>query len=89
MPRYEKFSEKSVQAFSSRNQMWEGVESTEREEEGERERERESNIKIERIEGTYTWKMHQHVTCNSKNIMGSAQSNPTSTHAFNIINTHL
>ena len=25
-------------------------------------------------------KMHEHVICNSKNIMGLAQSNPTSTH---------
>ena len=27
-------------------------------------------------------KMHKHVICNSKNIMGSTQSNPTSTHSF-------
>jgi len=33
--------------------------------------------------------MHEHVTCKSKNIVGSSQSNPTSTHDFNIINTHL
>ena len=25
-------------------------------------------------------KMHEHVICNSKNSMGSAQSNPTNTH---------
>ena len=33
MPHREKFSEKSVQAFSSQNQMWEGVELVEGEEE--------------------------------------------------------
>ena len=33
--------------------------------------------------------MHEHVICNSKNIMGSAQSNPTSTHVCNKLNTHL
>jgi len=27
-------------------------------------------------------KMNEHVICNSKNIMGSAQSNPTSTQSF-------
>ena len=27
-------------------------------------------------------KMHEHVICNSKNIMGSTQSNPTSTQSF-------
>ena len=39
--------------------------------------------------GTYAWKMHEHMTCKSKNIMGSAQSNPTNTHHFNILSTHL
>ena len=34
-------------------------------------------------------KMHKHVICNSKNIMGSAQSNPTSTQSFQRVNTHL
>ena len=34
-------------------------------------------------------KMHDHGICNSKNIMGSAQSNPTSTHACDKVNTHL
>ena len=34
-------------------------------------------------------KMYEHVICNSKNIMGSAQSNPTSTHVDNKVNTHL
>ena len=32
-------------------------------------------------ESTYAWEMHEHVTCKIKNIMGSAQSNPTNTHA--------
>ena len=34
-------------------------------------------------ESTYAWEMHEHVTCKKKkkNIMGSAQSNPTSTQA--------
>ena len=31
---------------------------------------------------TYAWKMHEHVTCKLKSIMGSAQSNPTSTQAY-------
>ena len=34
-------------------------------------------------------KMHEHVTCKYKCIMGSAQSNPTSTQHSNKINTHL
>ena len=33
--------------------------------------------------------MHEHVTCNNKNFMVSAQSKPISTHHFNIWNTHL
>ena len=33
-------------------------------------------------ESTYAWEMHEHVTCKIKNIMGSAQSNPTSTQAY-------
>ena len=33
--------------------------------------------------------MHEHVTCKLKNIMGSAQSKPTSTHHCNKVNTHL
>ena len=33
--------------------------------------------------------MHEHVTCNSNIIMGSAQSKPTNTHHCNKINTHL
>ena len=30
-------------------------------------------------------KMHEHEACKSKNIMGLVQSNPTSTHDFNIV----
>ena len=33
-------------------------------------------------ESTNAWKMHEHVTCKIKSIMGSAQSNPTSTQAY-------
>ena len=43
-------------------------------------------IKIYWKESTYAWEMHEHVTCNIKGIMGSAQSNPTSTQS---ICTHL
>ena len=34
-------------------------------------------------------KMHEHVTCKFKCIMGSAQSKPTSTQHSNEVNTHL
>ena len=34
-------------------------------------------------------KIHEHLTCKFKYIMGSAQSKPTSTHHFNIVMTHL
>ena len=33
-------------------------------------------------ESTYAWKMHEHVTCKIKSIMGSGQSNPTNTQAY-------
>ena len=33
-------------------------------------------------ESTYAWEMHEQVTCKIKSIMGSAQSNPTSTQAY-------
>ena len=36
---------------------------------------------IENVRYVYM-KMHKHVICNSKNIMGSAQSNPTDTQSF-------
>ena len=42
-------------------------------------------IKIYQIygkESTYAREMHEHVTCKVKSIMGSAQSNPTSTQAY-------
>ena len=34
-------------------------------------------------------KMHEHVTCKLKNIMGSTKSKPTSTHHCNKVNAHL
>ena len=37
---------------------------------------------IHEKESTYAWEMHEHVTCKIKSIMGSAQSNPTSTQAY-------
>ena len=33
-------------------------------------------------ESKYVWEMHEHVTCKIKSIMGSAQSNPTSTQTY-------
>ena len=33
--------------------------------------------------------MHEHVIYNNKNIIGLAQSNPTSTQVCNKVNTHL
>ena len=33
-------------------------------------------------ESTYEWEMHEHVTCKIESIMGSTQSNPTSTQAY-------
>ena len=43
-----------------------------------REREREK-FRIGKKEITYTWKMHEHVTWEFKNIMGKTQSKPNST----------
>ena len=63
----------------------------EREKEKERQAEEhqtQTNINKKEMKGTYAWKMHEHVACNNNNIMGSAQSNPTSTHDFIIVNTH-
>ena len=39
----------------------------------EREREAPNTINIKMIEkgGTYAWRVHEHVTCNVKNVMGS------------------
>ena len=55
---------------------------------GRRREERSKNsqaIQIYQIyekESTYAWEMHEHMTCKIKNIMGLAQSNPTSTQAY-------
>ena len=57
----------------------------EREREREREREKHQSQSIyKNIENVryVCMKMHEHVICNSKNIMGSTQSNPTSTQSF-------
>ena len=117
MPRQEKFSEKALQASSSRNRIWEGVGSEDEDAPewrgfrdrvdlhfgamdttnvNKKEREREKDnlknlkqfkyIKIYWIENTYAWGMHEHVQCNRKFIIDSAQSNPTSTQS---ICTHL
>ena len=51
----------------------------------EEQSEKSQTIKIYQIyekESTYEWEMHEHVTCKIKNIMGSAQSNPTNTQAY-------
>ena len=65
----------------------------EREREGERHNQKKSqyNSIYKNIENVkyVCMKMHKHVICNSKNIIGLAQSNPTSTHACNKVNTHL
>ena len=47
--------------------------------------EKSQEIQIYQIygkESTHAWEMHEHVTCKIKSIMGSAQSNPTSTQAY-------
>ena len=115
MPHQEKFSEKSIRAFSSRNRMWEGVESEvdaperkgfrdgvdfrlgaieqlPKERERERHAEKHQTVYYQMIGKkfcTYVWKMHEHVACNIKSIMSSAQSIPTSTQHFNIVITQL
>ena len=43
-----------------------------------RERERERSLENERKERTYAWKMHEHVICEFKSIMGKTQSKPNS-----------
>ena len=51
----------------------------------EEQSEKSQEIQIYQIyekESTYAWEMHEHMTCKIKNIMGSAQSNPTSTQAY-------
>ena len=53
----------------------------------EEQSEKSQAIKIYQIygkESTYAWEMHEHVTCKIKSIIGSAQSNPTSTQAYYI-----
>ena len=45
-----------------------------------------SNISNILKESTYAWEMHEHVTCKSNCIMGSAQSKPTRTQSYS---THL
>ena len=47
--------------------------------------EKSQGVQIHQIfgkESTYAWKMHEHVTCKVTSIIGSAQSNPTSTQAY-------
>ena len=44
--------------------------------------EKSQAIQIYEKESTYAWEMHEHVTYKVKSIMGSAQSNPTSTQAY-------
>ena len=51
----------------------------------EEQSEKSQTIQIYQIygkESTYAWEMHKHVTYKIKSIMGSAQSNPTSTQAY-------
>ena len=54
----------------------------------ESEREKWTNKKAPNS-SIYAWKMHEHVICNIKSIMGSAQPKSTSTQHFNIVITHL
>ena len=60
----------------------------------ERERERIRKAPITIYQNIKNWryvymKMHEHVTCKFKCIMGSTQSKPTSTQHSNKVNTHL
>ena len=48
----------------------------------EEQSEKSQAIQIYEKESTYAWEMHEHVTYKVKSIMGSAQSNPTSTQAY-------
>ena len=51
----------------------------------EEQSEKSQAIQIYQIYGKksmYAWEMHEYVTCKVKSIMGSAQSNPTSTQAY-------
>ena len=48
----------------------------------EEQSEKSQTIQIYEKESTYAWEMHEHVTYKVKIIIGSAQSNPTSTQAY-------
>ena len=48
----------------------------------EEQSEKSQAIQIYEKESTYAWEIHEHVTYKVKSIMGSAQSNPTSTQAY-------
>ena len=48
----------------------------------EEQSEKSQAIQIYEKESTYAWEMHEHVTYKVKSIIGSAQSNPTSTQAY-------
>ena len=51
----------------------------------EEQSEKSQTIQIYQIygkESTYAWEMHKHVTYKIRSIMGSTQSNPTSTQAY-------
>ena len=48
----------------------------------EEQSEKSQAIQIYGKESMYAWEMHKHVTYKIKSIMGSAQSNPTSTQAY-------
>ena len=55
--------------------------------EGERERQSEKSQAVQIYQNILNeeykcMRMHEHVTCNKKNIIGSAQSNPTSTQSI-------
>ena len=61
-----------------------------REREREREKERietQHKFRIERRKRMHAWKMHEHVTCKSKHIIGDTQSNPSNTHINNQAHT--
>ena len=44
--------------------------------------EKSQAIQIYEKKSMYAWEMHEHVTCKVKSIVGSTQSNPTSTQAY-------
>ena len=61
--------------------------------EGERGRERDMQESTKQINikeyKEVKVRMHEHMTCKLKNIIGLAQSKPTNTQQFNIVITHL